>query len=137
MKKVLAVLLAGLLIGAFAASHAELPAVPPKSDAEKTADAQKTAAAKAKDTDLLNKAQEKAVANYRKDKGTSMDTRKKAVAESKPGLNAPNRRGADHADAISPQHEPTRQEEATAMPMPGQANDHSSTARDAKKRLGR
>ena len=77
MKKILATLLGGLLIGAFAASHAKLPAAPAKSDAEKKADADKAAAAKAKDAELLNRAQEKAVANYKKNKGVASMDRKK------------------------------------------------------------
>lgn len=41
---------------------------------------------------------------------------------------------ADHAKADpSPHSEMTKKEEASGMPMPGQANDHSSTALDAKK----
>jgi hypothetical protein len=48
MKRILAVLIAGTMIGALAA-HAKLPAAPAKSDAEKKADADKAAAAKAKD----------------------------------------------------------------------------------------
>ena len=69
MRKALRLLSMGLLMGAFAAAHAKLPAMAPKSEAEKAAEAQKAAAAKAKDTELLNKAQEKAVANYRKNRG--------------------------------------------------------------------
>jgi hypothetical protein len=61
------------MIGAFAASHAKLPPAPAKSDAEKSAEAEKAAAAKAKDAELLNKAIDKAVANYKKTKGVSMD----------------------------------------------------------------
>ena len=72
MKKLFAVLVAGLLAGGIAASHAKLPAPPAKSDAEKKADADKAAAAKAKEADLLSKAQDKAVANYQKTKGMSM-----------------------------------------------------------------
>ena len=76
MKKVLAALAGGLLIGAIAASHAKLPAPPPKSDAEKSAEAEKAAAAKAKDAADLGKAQDKAVANYKKNKGAaSMDVK--------------------------------------------------------------
>jgi hypothetical protein len=75
MKRILLVLLGGLLIGAFAA-QAKLPAPPPKSDAEKKADADKAAAAKAKDAELLGKAQERAVANYKKNKGVSMSPNK-------------------------------------------------------------
>lgn len=62
-------LAAGMLIGAIAASHAKLPPPPPKSDAEKAAEAEKATAAKAKDAELNNKYIEKAVANYRKNKG--------------------------------------------------------------------
>ena len=68
--------------GAFTASaHAKLPAPPAKSDAEKKADADKAAATKAKEGDLLSRAQEKAVANYKKTKGMSMAPSKPA----KPG----------------------------------------------------
>ena len=77
MKKILATLVGGLLIGAFAASHAKLPAAPAKSDAEKKADADKAAAAKAKDAELLNRAMDKAVANYKKNKGVASMDRKK------------------------------------------------------------
>jgi hypothetical protein len=65
MKKILLAMLAGGLIGAMAA-QAKLPAAPPKSDAEKAAAAAKDAAAKAKDAADLTKAQDKAVANYKK-----------------------------------------------------------------------
>jgi len=61
-----------------AASHGKLPAPPPKSDAEKAAEAEKAAATKAKDAELLGKAQDRAVANYKKNKGVSMDPGKKA-----------------------------------------------------------
>ena len=76
MKAILAALAAGALIGTIAASHAKLPAPPAKSDAEKTAEAEKAAAQKAKDADQLSKAQDKAVANYKKNKGVSMDAKK-------------------------------------------------------------
>ena len=65
MNKVLIVLLSGLLMGALAA-HAKLPAPPPMSDAEKSAKAEKDAAQKAKEAADLAKAQDKAVANYKK-----------------------------------------------------------------------
>ena len=78
MKRLLAALVGGLLIGAIAASHAKLPAPPAKSDAEKAAEAEKAAAAKAKDADSLSKAQDRVVANYKKNKGISMDPGKKA-----------------------------------------------------------
>jgi hypothetical protein len=77
MKRILAVLIAGLMIGAIAA-HAKLPAPPAKSDAEKKAEGDKAAAAKAKDADDLAKAQDRVVANYKKNKGVSMAPEKKA-----------------------------------------------------------
>ena len=73
MKKILLALVGGAMIGLFAAAHAKLPAPPPKSDAEKAAEASKAAAAKAKDAELLGKAQDKAAANYKKNKGIAMD----------------------------------------------------------------
>ena len=72
MKRILLALAGGLMIGAIAASHAKLPAAPAKSDAEKAAEADKTAAAKAKDAELNGKAQDRAVANYKKNKGIAM-----------------------------------------------------------------
>ena len=77
MKRILAMLAAGLMIGAIAASHAKLPAAPPMSDGEKAAKAEKDAATKAKEAEQLGKAQDKAVANYKKHKGVSMDAKKK------------------------------------------------------------
>ena len=69
------VLVSGLLIGAFAASQAKLPPPPAKSDAEKTSEAEKAAAAKAKEAAELTKAQDKAVSNYKKN-AASMDRKK-------------------------------------------------------------
>ena len=74
MKRILLALAGGLMIGAIAASHAKLPAAPAKSDAEKAAEADKAAAAKAKEAELNGKAQDRAVANYKKNKGISMDS---------------------------------------------------------------
>jgi hypothetical protein len=68
MKRILAVLVTGLMIGAFAA-HAKLPAAPAKSDAEKKAEADKAAAAKAKEAEALGKAQDRVVSHYKKTKG--------------------------------------------------------------------
>jgi len=65
MKKILLVLLAGGLIGAITA-QAKLPAAPPKSEEQKKVEADKAAAEKAKDAADLTKAQDKAVANYKK-----------------------------------------------------------------------
>jgi hypothetical protein len=69
IRKTLAALLGGLLIGVFAATHAKLPPPPAKSDAEKKAEVDKAAATKAKDAEALGKAQDRAVANYKKQKG--------------------------------------------------------------------
>ena len=68
---------AGMMIGAMWASYAKLPAAPAKTDAEKAAEAEKASAAKTKEAAELAKAQDKAVANYKKNKGVSMDARKK------------------------------------------------------------
>lgn len=62
-------LAAGLGIGSLAGVQAKLPAAAPKSDAEKTAEAEKAAALKAKEGAENAKAQDKAVANYKKNKG--------------------------------------------------------------------
>jgi len=77
MKRILGVLAAGLLIGALGA-HAKLPAPPAKSDAEKKAEADKAAATKAKDAEDLARAQDRVVANYKKNKGASMAPQKAA-----------------------------------------------------------
>ena len=83
MKAILAALAAGLMIGSFAASHAKLPPSPPKSDAEKKAEADKAAAGKAKDAELNAKAQDRAVANYKKNKGIAMGPAKPAPKAAK------------------------------------------------------
>jgi hypothetical protein len=68
VKRILAILVAGLLVGTFGA-HAKLPAAPAKSDAEKKAEADKAAATKAKEAESLGKAQDRVVAHYKKTKG--------------------------------------------------------------------
>jgi hypothetical protein len=75
MRRILLALVGGAMIGLFAASHAKLPAPPPKSDTEKAADAAKAAAAKAKEGELNAKAQDRAVVNYKKNKGIAMDAK--------------------------------------------------------------
>jgi formate dehydrogenase subunit gamma len=67
------VLGAGLLVGAVAASYAKLPPPPAKTDAEKTAEAEKAASQKAKEAADLAKAQDKAVANYKKNNAGKKD----------------------------------------------------------------
>jgi hypothetical protein len=74
MKKILIALAGALVMGA---SYAKLPVPPAKTDAEKAAEADKAKAAKDKEAGELGKAQDKAVANYKKHKGVSMDARKK------------------------------------------------------------
>lgn len=69
----------GLAIGSYTAVHAKLPAPPAKSDAEKAAEAEKAAAAKAKDAELNAKAQDRVVANYKKGKGIAMDAKPAAA----------------------------------------------------------
>jgi hypothetical protein len=81
MKAILAVIAAGLAAGMIAASHAKLPAPPAKSDAEKKAEADKAAAAKAKDAEALGKAQDRVVSHYKKTKGASMAPEKKPAAK--------------------------------------------------------
>ena len=67
MKKTLAFIIAGALLGAGAGVlQAKLPPAPAKTDAEKKAEADKAAATKAKEGSDLDKAMEKAVANYKR-----------------------------------------------------------------------
>jgi hypothetical protein len=74
MKRIVTALAGGLAAACIGAAYAKLPAPPPKSDAEKAAEAQKAAAAKARDAEALNRAYERVVANYKKNKGgASMD----------------------------------------------------------------
>ena len=73
-----AALAAGALLGAVGASYAKLPAAPAKSEADKKAEADKAAATKAKEAELTGKAQDRAVANYKKNKGISMSPSKPA-----------------------------------------------------------
>lgn len=75
MKKALLVVLAGLVFGSLAAQAT----LPPKSDAEKQADAQKKAkddAGKAKTAAETAKAEDRAVANYKRNQGGAHAKRK-------------------------------------------------------------
>jgi hypothetical protein len=74
MSRILLAVALGLMLSV---AHAKLPAPPAKSDAQKAAEAEKANAAKAKDAADLGKAQDKAVANYKKNKGVSMDSKQK------------------------------------------------------------
>jgi hypothetical protein len=60
------------------------------------------------------------------------DTTPKASDVFKTG--APPAQTSTNAQRTDASHELTRQEESTAMPMPGQANDHSTLAKDPAKR---
>ena len=80
MKSIIVALAGGLAAGVIVASHAKLPPAPAKTDAEKKAEADKAAAGKAKDAEQLGKAQDRAVANYKKNKGMTMDGKPKAAA---------------------------------------------------------
>jgi len=64
-----AALAAGLGLGSLAGVNAALPKPPAKTDAEKAAEAEKAAAAKAKEGEENARAQDRAVANYKKNKG--------------------------------------------------------------------
>ena len=133
MKKILAVLAGALLVGPFVASYAELPPPTLEAKAAAAAKAEKEPAEKAKAAKELARAQDKAVANYKKNKGSSSAG---ATTEPRPEQNsatapAPSQsQGADHAKANLPDGELTPQEAQTEMPKPGQANDHSSTGRE-------
>ena len=120
MNRILAVLAGGVLIGAVAAAYAELPPPSAEEKAAAAAKAQKAAAEKAQDAKELAQAQDKAVANWRKNKGAASQSQ-----------------GADHSKAKRPDSELTRKEAQTEMPKPGQANDHSTTARDPQNSSGK
>ncbi len=140
MKRIFAVLAGGLMIGAFAASHAELPPPTPQEKAAEAAKAEKAAAEKAKDAKELAQAQDKAVANWRKNKGLSSAGTTTLPVPRQGAAAAPARppsEGADHATSRRPDAELTREEAQTEMPKPGQANDHSTTARDPQNSSGR
>jgi hypothetical protein len=112
---------AGLLIGAVAIAHARLPAPSAEEKAAAAAKAEKDAAGKAKAAKELSGAHDRAAENYRKNK------RKSATPSS----------GADHAKSRAPDADLTRREAQNEMPKPGQANDHSTTARDPQNSSGR
>ena len=87
MKKIIAALAGGLLVAAFGASYAKLPAPTPEEKAAAAAKTEKDTAAKAKAAKELGQAQDNAVVNYRKKKGSSFG-----------GATAPERApGADHS----------------------------------------
>jgi len=141
MKRIIAVPAGALLIGVFAAAYAELPAPTPEQKEAAAAKAKKDAAEKAQAAKEVAQAQDRVVANYRGNKGSSSAA---AAAQPEP-YNAATARaqgqsqsqGADHANEKLPDSDLTSQEAQTEMPTPGQANDHSTTARDAQNSAGR
>jgi hypothetical protein len=141
MKRTLIALTGSLLLGLFAVAYAELPPPTSEEKAAAAASAQKAAAEKEKAAKEVAQAQDKAVANYKKNKGASSSAG--ATAAPKPEENsasapAPSEsQGADHAKSKRPDTDLTPQEAQTEMPKPGQANDHSTTARDSQNSSGR
>ena len=128
---VFALVAAALLIGAIGPAHAELPALSAEEKAAAAAQPMKVAAAKAEEAKALERAQDKAVANYRKSLGSSTVPRSTAVHEPYPPVaGAPSRPGADHVVESPPTKTLTKKEAQTKMPTPGQANDHSSSGRE-------
>ncbi|HET9670326.1 MAG TPA: hypothetical protein VFQ93_12015 [Casimicrobiaceae bacterium] len=78
-----ALVAAGLVVGAFSLAVAKLPAPPPMTDQQKAEKAAKDKAAADQEKALLEKAEDKAVANYKanmKAKGASTDTNPNAGA---------------------------------------------------------
>jgi len=140
MNKILAVLAGGLVIGAFTAANAELPPPTPQEKTAADAKAGKASVEKAKAARDLAHAQDKAVANYRKTKSSSPGATMThpGAAQRPTAVPAPSQsQGADHSNARRPDAELTRPEAQTEMPKPGQANDHSTTARDPQNSSGR
>jgi hypothetical protein len=135
MKTILATLAAGLLIGAFASSYAEMPPPTQEEKAAAAAKAEKAASEKAKAAKEVSQAQDRAVANYRKNKGkgspSSGATAQPGAQQGSSAAQAPaESQGADHSNAGLPDGELTRHEAQTEMPKPGQVNDYSTPARD-------
>jgi len=130
MKTILATLAGGLLIGAVAASYAELPPPTPQEKAAAAAKAQKAESEKAKAAEEVSRAQDRAVANYRKNKGKNSSAGATAQPEPPSAAAHGQSQGADHSKAGLPDSELTPHEAQTEMPKPGQANDYSTPERD-------
>jgi hypothetical protein len=121
MKKILIAVAGSAMLGALTVPYAKLPAPTPEEKAAAAARAEKETVAKAKTAKELGEAQDKAASSYRKSKS------------SKPSQSP----GADHAHSRPPDADLTRREAQNQMPKPGQANDHSTTARDPQNSSGR
>jgi hypothetical protein len=140
MKKILIAVAGSALLGAFAVPYAKLPAPTPEENAAAAAKTEKETTGKAKAAKELAEAQDRAAASYRKSKGKSAVgvTRKAKPGESSASAPTPSRsQGADHANSRLPDADLTRREAQNQMPQPGQANDHSTTARDPQNSSGR
>jgi len=133
MKDALLVIAGSVLVGS--AAYATLPPPTPEEKAAAAAKAEKDAAAKAVAQKALSEAQDKAVSSYRKAHPAAAGGT--APGENRPGASrASAKSGADHADSRPPDAELTPREAQTEMPKPGQANDHSTTARDPRNSSG-
>ena len=128
MRTILATLTGGLLISAVAASYAELPLPTPEEKAAAAAKAQKAESEKAKAAQEVSRAQDKAVANYKKNKG-------KHSSSAGATAHGPSQ-GADHSKSGLPDSELTPHEAQTEMPKPGQVNDYSTPKRDPQNSSG-
>ena len=135
MKRALTILAAGLMLGAFAATQARLPPPTPEEKAAAAAKAEKAESEKAKAAQELSRAQDRAVANYRKNQGKNASSAGATAQPEAPQASPPARphaqsQGADHSRAGLPDSELTPHEAQTEMPKPGQVNDYSTPARD-------
>jgi hypothetical protein len=133
MKSALITLAGGLLIGAVAASYAELPPPTPEEKTAAASKAQKAESEKAKAAKEVAQAQDKAVANYKKNKRSSSSgaTAQPEQPQDSAAARAPARsQGADHSNAGAPDGELTPKEVQSEMPKPGQVNDYSTPERD-------
>ena len=73
MRNVIVAVALGTALGV---AWAKLPPPPPKSEADKAAEAEKAKAGKAKDAALLERAMDKALANYKKNLATRTEQKK-------------------------------------------------------------
>jgi hypothetical protein len=130
MKRILITLAGGLLIGAVAASYAELPPPTPEEKAAAAAKAEKAEADKAKAAREVSRAQDKAVANYKKNHKGSSSAGTTVQPRSADAQAPAQSQGADHSKPGAPDSELTPHEAQREMPKPGQVNDYSTPKRD-------
>ena len=148
MKAIPCLLFSGVLMATVEISFAELPAPSAEQKAAAKAKAEKDKIEKEKSAKEVAGAQDKAVANYRKNRGSSAAgadaqpaPRQNSSARQEQQSSSPRKadpsQGADHSNAGRPDSELTRQEAQTEMPKPGQVNDYSTPARDPQNSSGR